>query len=228
MEAEFVGRLPVRVACEELDASDLRRILAESEGSILRQYERSFLAYGIEAAFEDAALDRIAALAASEGTGARGLLTVCERILREFKFELPGSGVAALRVDADLIDQPAQRLAELRAGGQRDRDLALRQAASDFVGRLGDAHGVPLRLADDAVDALVDLSVARQQPVRELCADLFRNYEFGLPLLRGAPADGPLILTRAAVDSPDKFLSDLVVGSYRGSPQNETSAVSSP
>jgi len=228
MEAEFVGRLPVRVACEELDASDLRRILAESEGSILRQYERSFLAYGIEAAFEDAALDRIAALAASEGTGARGLLTVCERILREFKFELPGSGVAALRVDADLIDQPAQRLAELRAGGQRDRDLALRQAASDFVGRLGDAHGVPLRLADEAVDALVDLSVARQQPVRELCADLFRNYEFGLPLLRGAPADGPLVLTRAAVDSPDKFLSDLVVGSYRGSPQNETSAVSSP
>jgi len=224
MEAEFVGRLPVRVACEELDASDLRRILTESEGSILRQYERSFLAYGIEAAFDGAALDRIAAMATSEGTGARGLLTVCERILREFKFELPGSGVAALRVDAELIDRPAERLAELRAGGQRDRDLALRQAASDFVLRLGDAHGVPLRLADDAIDAVVELSVARQQPVRELCADLFRNYEFGLPLLRGFPADCPLILTRAAVDSPDKFLSDLVVGSYRQTPSNETSS----
>ncbi|MFM8810322.1 MAG: AAA family ATPase [Chthoniobacterales bacterium] len=225
MEAEFVGRLPVRVACEDLGASDLRRILTESEGSVLRQYERSFLAYGIDAAFDDTALDRIAALAAAEGTGARGLLTVCERILREFKFELPGSGVAALRVDEALIDEPAARLAELRAGGQRDRDLALRQAASDYIIRLGDAHGVPLRLDGDALEALVALSVARQQPVRDLCAELFRNYEFGLRLLRGSPAGHPLVLTRAAVDSPDKFLSDLVVGSYRGpSQQNETSA----
>jgi hypothetical protein len=224
MEAEFVGRLPVRVACEELDASDLRRILTESEGSILRQYERSFLAYGIEAAFESEALDRIAALAADEGTGARGLLTVCERILRDFKFELPGSGVAAVSVDTALIDQPAVRLVELRAGGERDRDLALRMAAADFVVRLGNSHGVPLRLADDAVDALVELSVARQQPVRELCAELFRNYEFGLRLLRGSSAEHPLVLTRAAVDFPDKFLSDLVVGSYRQTPNNETSA----
>ncbi|MFM8459337.1 MAG: AAA family ATPase, partial [Chthoniobacterales bacterium] len=225
MEAEFVGRLPVRVACEDLAASDLRRILTESEGSVLRQYERSFLAYGIDAAFDDTALDRIAALAAAEGTGARGLLTVCERILREFKFELPGSGVAALRVDEALIDEPAARLAELRAGGQRDRDLALRQAASDYIIRLGDAHGVSLRLDGDALEALVALSVARQQPVRDLCAELFRNYEFGLRLLRGSPAGHPLILTRAAVDSPDKFLSDLVVGSYRGpSQQNETPA----
>jgi len=228
MEAEFVGRLPVRVACEELGAADLRRILTESEGSVLRQYERSFLAYGIEAAFEDEALDRIAAMAAAEGTGARGLLTVCERILREFKFELPGSGTNALRVDTALIEQPSARLAELRAGGARDRDFALRRAASDFVVRLGESHGVPLRASDDAVEALVRLSVARQQPVRELCAELFRNYEFGLRLLRGATGAGPLVLTRAAVDAPDKFLSDLVVGSYRQSPTDETSARPSP
>ncbi|MFO0003522.1 MAG: ATP-dependent protease, partial [bacterium] len=52
MEAEFVGRLPVRVACDELTAADLRKILSESEGSVLRQYERAFLAFGIEAVFD--------------------------------------------------------------------------------------------------------------------------------------------------------------------------------
>jgi len=224
MEAEFVGRLPVRVACEELDASDLRRILTESEGSVLRQYERSFLAYGIEAAFEDDALDHIAGSAAAEGTGARGLLTVCERILRDFKFELPGSGVTALRIDASLIEQPDVRLAELRAGGQRDRDLALRRAASDFIVRLGDSHGVPLQFSDEALDLLVEKAVSRQQPVRELCAELFKNYEFGLRLLRGSGGQNPLVLGPQAVDAPDKFLSELVVGSYRHGLKDETSA----
>ena len=57
--------------------------------------------------FDDAALDRIATLAAEEGTGARGLLTVCERLLRDFKFELPGSGATSLRIDLDLIERPA-------------------------------------------------------------------------------------------------------------------------
>jgi hypothetical protein len=223
MEAEFVGRLPVRVACEELVAADLRRILAESEGSILRQYERSFLAYGIEAAFEDDALDRIAEMAAGEGTGARGLLTVCEQILRDFKFELPGSGAAALRVDAALIERPIERLAEVRAGGGRDRELALRRAAADFIVRLGDALGVPLRFSDDALGLLAEMSVARQQPVRELCSALFKDYEFGLRLVRGTGGE-PLVLTRDAVENPDKFLSELVVRSYRQGSEDETTA----
>lgn len=225
MEAEFVGRLPVRVACEELTAPDLRRILTESEGSVLRQYERSFHAYGIEAAFEDGALDRIAELGAAEGTGARGLITVCERLLRDFKFELPGSGAAALRVDVALIERPAERLAELRDGGQRDRLLALRRAASDFIARLGEAHGVPLRFSDDAIDLLVSMSLERQQSVRELCAALFKDYEFGLRLVRGAAGAGPLELTGDAVRNPDKFLSDLVVNSYRQPSTDETTSV---
>ena len=55
-EPEFIGRLPVRVVCEELDAADLYSIMKYSEGSFLRQYERAFRAYGIEISFEDEAL----------------------------------------------------------------------------------------------------------------------------------------------------------------------------
>src|SRR5687767_14266293 len=55
-EPEFIGRLPVRVVCEELAADDLYQIMKFSEGSILRQYERAFRAYGIEISFEDEAL----------------------------------------------------------------------------------------------------------------------------------------------------------------------------
>jgi len=224
MEAEFVGRLPVRVACEELTASDLRKILSESEGSVLRQYERAFLAFGIEAVFDHAALDRIAVLAAEEGTGARGLLTVCERLLRDFKFELPGSGVNSLRVDMELIERPAGRLEQLRASGEDERQRVLRRSAEDFIDRLGQPHGVALQFSPDALDLLVGMAVARQQPVRELCAELFKDYEFGLRLVKRPDAESPIVLPRDAVETPDKFLSDLVVRAYRSGSSDESPA----
>lgn len=224
MEAEFVGRLPVRVACEELTAADLRQILSESEGSVLRQYERAFLAFGIEAVFDEAALDRIAGLAAEEGTGARGLLTVCERLLRDFKFELPGSGVNSLRVDMELIERPAQRLAQLRASGEDERLRILRRSAGEFIERLGQSQGVALGFAPEALDLLVETAVARQMPVRELCAELFKDYEFGLRLVKRPAVEGPVILPREAVEAPDKFLSDLVVRAYRQGSTDESPA----
>src|SRR6202022_1164378 len=91
-EPEFIGRLPVRVVCEDLDADDLFKIMKYSEGSLLRQYERAFRAYGIEISFDDEALRLIAEAAAAEKTGARGLLTVFEKLFRDYKYYLPGSG----------------------------------------------------------------------------------------------------------------------------------------
>ena len=80
-EAEFIGRLPVRVHCEKLSKNDLANILRYSEGSILNQYKRQFMAYDIDIKFQSEAVDFIAAEAEKEGTGARALMTVLERHL---------------------------------------------------------------------------------------------------------------------------------------------------
>jgi endopeptidase Clp ATP-binding regulatory subunit ClpX len=112
-EPEFIGRLPVRVVCEQLRVDDFYEIMERSEGSIIRQYERAFRAYGIEVNFVESALREIARQAAEERTGARGLLTVCERILRNFKYELPGSGVKRFTIDALLIAEPQRVLQQL-------------------------------------------------------------------------------------------------------------------
>jgi ATP-dependent Clp protease ATP-binding subunit ClpX len=113
LEPEFIGRLPVRVVCETLNSSDLFDILKYSEGSIIRQYQRAFAAYGIEITFDEDALREIARQAADEQTGARGLATVCERVLRDFKYELPGRGVARLTVDGALVKSPESALRKL-------------------------------------------------------------------------------------------------------------------
>lgn len=121
LEPEFVGRLPVRVACHGLDTNDLFEVLRRSESSLIRQYERAFRAYGIEAAFRDDGLRRLAERAAMEGTGARGLMTVCERVLRDFKFRLPSSRVRRLEVTAELVDDPGKSLKRLLESGGRGR-----------------------------------------------------------------------------------------------------------
>ena len=117
LEPEFIGRLPVRVACHGLDTDDLFNVLRKSESSLLRQYERAFAAYGITCEFTDPGLRRLAELAATENTGARGLMTICERVFRDFKFKLPSTRVRRLVVTEALVDDPRRALQQLLGKG---------------------------------------------------------------------------------------------------------------
>src|SRR5438046_2486224 len=119
-EPEFIGRLPVRVVCQQLNIDDLFQILKTSEGSIIRQYEQSFAAYGIEVLFQDEGLRRIAHLAEEERTGARGLMTVCEKVFREFKYELPSTPIRRFVVNAAVVEHPHQQLQQLLADQHRE------------------------------------------------------------------------------------------------------------
>jgi len=222
-EPEFIGRLPVRVVCEELTVDDLFQIMKRSEGSIIRQYERAFRAYGIEVNFEDEALRAIAKLAALEKTGARGLLTVCERILRNFKYELPGSGVVRFTVNESLIENPETALKQLLEEGHKETEKALAAVAREFILRLSEKTGIKMELSEDAVLRLIALTVPGAPHMRDLCERLFKDYEFGLRLVQvqGGASSPVFVLTEAAVDDPDKFLSEWLVKSYKADSVNE-------
>lgn len=116
LEPEFIGRLPVRVACHGLDEDDLFDVLRKSESSLIHQYVRAFGAYGIKVDFKDDGLRALAGLAAQEETGARGLMTVCERVFRDFKFRLPSSRVKGFTVTESLVRDPAATLKRLLGG----------------------------------------------------------------------------------------------------------------
>ena len=214
-EPEFIGRLPVRVVCEELAVNDLFEIMKRSEGSIIRQYERAFRAYGIEVFFEDEALRRIAQLAADEKTGARGLLTVCERILRHFKYELPGSGVTRFTIDLKLIERPELALRTLLERGQEERTQALAAIAREFAQRFSEKQNVQLSFSDEAIERLTGRAEAENVPMRDLCEWLFKDYELGVKL---AGASGEtMMMTGAAIEDPARFLSEWLIKKYRKS-----------
>jgi ATP-dependent Clp protease ATP-binding subunit ClpX len=213
-EPEFIGRLPVRVVCEELDAEDLYKIMKFSEGSILRQYERAFRAYGIEISFDDEALHLIAQAAAKEKTGARGLLTVFEKLFRDYKYYLAGSGLSQLRVSAELVREPKRVLERLMAEGHKHEAQTLEANARQFADKFKREHGLEIVFDDTALSRLVARAQTERMTMPELCEHLFKDYQFGLSLINKNTGRKKFVLNAAAVDEPDKFLSELVVQSY--------------
>ncbi|NNC89458.1 MAG: AAA domain-containing protein [Akkermansiaceae bacterium] len=215
-EAEFIGRLPVRVVCEKLTAQDLENIMKYSEGSLLRQYEREFEAYGIDATFENSAITKIAELAETEKTGARALMTVCERLLRDFKFELPGTSVTELKIDGELLEQRDERLASYRELGKQVDVARARRALDTFCRDFRKQHGVELVFSDEALARLAEQAAEQGRSLLQLCRQRFRDVQFGLKLIQKNTGQERFELGVEAVDEPDKYLSDLVVRSYRG------------
>jgi hypothetical protein len=213
-EPEFIGRLPVRVVCEDLDADDLFNIMKYSEGSLLRQYERAFRAYGIEISFEDEALRLLAEAGAREKTGARGLLTVFEKLFRDYKYYLAGSGLSQLRVTGALVREPQRVLDRLMAEGHKLEAQMLETGARQFAEKFSSEHGLEVVFDDAAVWRLVERAQAERMTMSDLCAHLFKDYQFGLNLIKKNTGQARFVINAEAVNAPDKFLSELVVQSY--------------
>jgi len=112
-EPEFIARLPIRVNLENLDAADLFQIIKSSEGSILNQYVDDFKSYDINLDIDDEALMMIASQAAAEKTGARSLMTILEKLLRDFKFELPSTPADSLKITKETLEDPKKQLEQM-------------------------------------------------------------------------------------------------------------------
>jgi len=216
-EPEFIGRLPVRVVCHALNTDDLYMILKNSEGSIIRQYEQDFAAYGIEVLFSDEGLRRIAERASEEKTGARGLMTVCERVFRDIKFELPSTAVKRFVVTPELVDNPVAELAKMLADPNLEEKAVARQVVEEFARRFREAHGIEIRFTEAATERLVAEAIEKKQSVRDLCATRFKDFQFGLKLIVQNSGQKSFVIDRDTVEAPDRVLSDWVVASYRRS-----------
>ncbi|SFN53875.1 ATP-dependent Clp protease ATP-binding subunit ClpX [Bizionia echini] len=95
---EIIGRLPVLTYMDPLDAKTLRAILTEPKNAIIKQYKKLFSMDDIEFHITDGALDFIVDKAIEYKLGARGLRSLCEEILTDAMFEMPGSDEKELKV----------------------------------------------------------------------------------------------------------------------------------
>lgn len=86
---EFIGRLPILTALEKLDEDDLVRILTEPKNALVKQYVALIDMEEVELEFTPAALHAMAHLAIERNTGARGLRSIIEEVMRDIMFDLP-------------------------------------------------------------------------------------------------------------------------------------------
>ncbi|MGW8194671.1 MAG: AAA family ATPase, partial [Desulforhopalus sp.] len=114
-ESEFIGRLPVVACLDELTVNDLHEILLNPNSSVVVSKKLDFLAYSIRIQFSDEALMEIARKAAQEQTGARGLVSVMEKILLPFENRLPSTDIKFLAVTPELVRNPRKELEAMLA-----------------------------------------------------------------------------------------------------------------
>lgn len=215
-EPEFVGRLPVRVACETLSAEDLAQILKNSEGSILDQYHRDFKGYDIDFSITDEAIMEIADRASREKTGARGLMTVLEKTFRDFKFELSSTSITNFEVNSDTIADPQKALTDLLLNNKAALNEFLFKRVEEFKVEFKDNHGLELEFSADACTKIVEMAVLEDRSTSSICEHLFKDYEHGLKIINRNSGQTRFLINAEAVDDPDGELSKWVVESIKG------------
>jgi ATP-dependent HslUV protease ATP-binding subunit HslU len=114
---ELQGRLPIRVELHPLSEDDFKRILTETEVSLIKQYVALMGTEGLTLAFSDDAIDAVARIAVEvnstvENIGARRLQTVMERILDDVSFTAPDRNGESVTIDGAYVNKNVGELAK--------------------------------------------------------------------------------------------------------------------
>jgi ATP-dependent protease Clp ATPase subunit len=200
-ESEFVGRLPVYVVLNSLDIEGLFKILKNEYSTVVIGKKLDFKAYGINLEFSDDALRTMAERAHREKTGARGLLSVFEKLLISFEKKLPSTSVKELKVDSALIENPESVL----------KDIVIKDSIERYQKEFLIEHGIFLDFEQKAVERLAEMAEKEEMGIKELCDNRFHDYFHGIRLLKLES----FTVTEEAVKDPDAFMDNYIKTNYK-------------
>jgi hypothetical protein len=214
-EPEFIGRLPVRVACTPLDENSLFQILKKSEGSLINQYTHSFRSYGIDLKFEDEALKELARMAAKEKTGARAFLTIFEKVFRDYKFEMPSIDIDCLVVTREVVLDPKLKLRQILETLTCEHSLEISQIR-EFEKEFKSIHHMHIKFDQAACKQICETTSSSSVNIKEYCWKLLQSYEYGLKLIKQNTGKSSFNLGDEVVTNPKLALERMVKESYVG------------
>lgn len=213
-EAEFIGRLSVVAHCNDLSVEDLCSILKFSEGSLLKQYKRDFLAYDVDVYFSDEGMEAIAKRAGAEQTGARGLMTVCERVFREYKYQLPDHDVKKFIVGREIVEDPEGKLSELLEKPTQYHAKIQQFQVSKVEQVFAEKYGIEVKFTSKASQLIAEKAEEVGQDLLDYSAALFKDYEHGLNLLRKSSRQTQFIIDEKVVENPAETVERWIKEAY--------------
>jgi ATP-dependent Clp protease ATP-binding subunit ClpX len=105
MIPEFIGRLPVIAPLHELSEEALVQILTQPKNALVKQYQKLFEMDGVKLKFGKGALLKVANMASSQKSGARGLRAILESALMDIMYDVPGGSVNEVIINEDVIEK---------------------------------------------------------------------------------------------------------------------------
>lgn len=173
-ESEFVGRLPVITALNDLSKEDFVEILSNHNSAVVLGKKQDFNAYGIKLSFEQEAFADIAAKAVLEKTGARGLLSVMEKTLLPFEKTLPSTAIRHLVVSRAMVEDPQGGLIKML--NKQGNDFHKRRYNELRIMEYGRLVEIIERSNGDFLrEQAVEITVARLNMMASYCLDEFMD-----------------------------------------------------
>ena len=109
MIPEFVGRLPIIATLEGLDRKALIEIVTKPKNALVKQYKKLVELDGVELEFTDEALNEIVDKAIERNTGARGLRSIIEEVMRDVMYEIPSNPkIAKCTITKEVVSDKAR------------------------------------------------------------------------------------------------------------------------
>jgi len=211
-EPEFIGRVPIRVGLDELEAEDLYQILKKSKDSVIKQYKNDFAAFGIKVKFTDGALRAFAERAMRERTGARALVSVIEDSLLDYLYELPSTSIKEFTITEDVVNNPKKELV----------NLIINETIRNYAEKIYEEAGIRITFDRRAVDYLKRIAVNDEKSLSGLCDEMLEKY---IPALKLYEKDN-FRITEAIIKNPAGYLKKMLKR-YSNHKKKKTSAIMS-
>jgi ATP-dependent Clp protease ATP-binding subunit ClpX len=217
MEPEFMGRLPVRAFCNELNEDDLFEIMKNSEKSLLNQFIETFNYYDIDVSFTDNALKEISRKAHKEEIGARGLGSIFEKTFRDLKYELPSTTLNKVLITQSFVSNPEKNINELLKDNsdnlRKYNNFHIDQFEAEYFNR----HQVKIKIEEDVRADIFNISKKDSLNISLICEKVVENLECGFSLLKSKPQSTQFKINRNTLKSPQIYLEEWLTACFNNS-----------
>ena len=141
-------------------------------------------------------------------------MTVCEKALRDYKFELPSTGVDEFVVTKEVVDTPDVELKHIIEDADYNRDTVMHEQVRRYELQFHADHGLQIQFDSEATSLICKRAIANEKKVEQICDERLKSYQHGLNLIKQNTGQTFFTFPKGVVENPDQVLEEWIRESY--------------